>query len=282
MTDLDRLLRTADPAARLTAPAPGAPPLDRPRPARPPRRPTHWLPAVAAAIAVLLVVGVVATGLGRDRSAGPAGTTITSAPAPATSPPVSPSPPPPHVTAPVVATAAADKARAQRVLADLRDAVPAPFAAPGQVRSGPRGALEIAYEVRAFSLPADPVTTVQYQVYQDVTAGDGIGQIWALVVPATPAFSDDPCVQFQRMDQGLYDTCAVTVTPTGARVAVGGWALPGREVTSERFASSRSADGTFVFLMESRGIDPALPALPTRPLTDAQLIAAVTDPAFGR
>lgn len=52
-TDVDRLLRSADPAAHLTAPAP--PPL-REATVVPSR--SHWLPAVGAAAAVAAVVGL--------------------------------------------------------------------------------------------------------------------------------------------------------------------------------------------------------------------------------
>jgi hypothetical protein len=286
MTDLDDLLRAADPAAGLTPPEPGEPPLDRPLSLRPSRRPTRWLPAVAAAAAVLLVVGVVATGLGRDRSAGPAGTVITSAPpsAPATSPPVSPSPSPPQVTAAVTATSAADKARAQRLLADLRAAVRDRYGIPtGSLRAGYQGALTAAYDVQAQAFPAEPVTTTRYQVDQMVTAGREIGQLGAVVIPGVPAWTDDPCALFQRLDFGIYETCGVVTTTTGARVAVGGWAAsPGRAVSAMRFAAYRGPDGTFVLLTESRGTDPAVPALPTMPLTDVQLAALAADPAFGR
>jgi hypothetical protein len=270
MTDLDHLLRAADPAARLTAPAPGVPPLDRPVPARPPRRAVRWVPAVAAAAAVLLVVGAVTTGLGRDRSAGPAGTAITSSPAP------------PQVTAPAAATAAADQARARRVLADLRAAVPRTFAVPtGKVRVDPHGPPEIAWDVQALSFPAEPVTTMRYQVLQDVTAGRGIGQLTATVIPGVPAWTDDPCALFQRMHLGLYDGCDQVVTPTGDRVAVGDWGRSEGPI-GVRFASHRRADGTFVLLTEARGILPGAPALAALPLTDGQLTALVTDPAFGR
>lgn len=287
MTELDDLLRAADPAAGLTPPEPGEPSLDRPPSLRPSRRPARWLPVVAAAAAVLLVVGVVATGLGRDRSAGPAGTVITSAPpsAPATSPPVtSPSPSPPQVTAAVTATSAADKARAQRVLADLRAAVRDRYGIPtGNLRAGYQGALTPAYDVQTLAFPAEPVTTTRYQVDQMVTAGTGIGQVSATVIPGVPAWTDDPCALFQRMDLGIYDSCSVVTTPAGARVAVGGFAAtPGRAVSALRFASYRGPDGTLVFLTESRGTDPAVPALPALPLTDAQLAALATDPAFGR
>jgi hypothetical protein len=75
-TELDRLLRSADPAARLTAPAP--PPFQEEAPVVPLR--SRWLPAVGAAAAVAAVVGlaVVTTGSGRGTSA--AGPDVTGRP----------------------------------------------------------------------------------------------------------------------------------------------------------------------------------------------------------
>lgn len=196
MTDLDNLIRAADPAARLTAPAPPPALLDEPvRASR-----ARWLPAAAAAAAVAAVVGLAAavgtTGSGDGvQAAGPDATTVFR---------TSPVPIPDTLPAPL-------QAAFRALQADL----------PPNFR----------VEVSGNRQPADPAdrTGRQYDIFAIVRAGSRSATVEVRYRTGLPP--GDLC----RISEKLAGagSCHVVTTATGARVAVtratgssiGQWAL---------------------------------------------------------
>jgi hypothetical protein len=299
MTDLDALLRAADPAARLTPPEPGRPPVHRPPVHRPPvdrpvpadRRGTRWLPATAAAAAVVAVVAVVGLGVRDDvpgPAAAPAPATTTPTPpptgrptTPATRPTPTPETPTATPTGAEVAGPGADQDRALRLLSALRAVVPAGYATPdGMVPAGLDGAPIDATYARAARVPGKPVTGLIYDVNQFVTAGRGLGSVGVTVFDGVPA-ADDPCVVFDRLEW-LVGDCTPVRTPAGDRVGLVTWKVGG-DVRGSRYALFRHPDGTAVLVAETNGTnnDKGTP-LPAMPFSDARLALLATDPAFAR
>jgi hypothetical protein len=240
-TELDRLLRSADPAAGLSAPTP-APFREQVVPLRP--RPNRWLPAAAAAAAVVAVVGLAVVTLGsKDGGTQAAGPGPTGAPASTAT------------AAPGGLTDSAKKVQAAVVanlppgyqLSNSAWKVPPPtsprkngreYDATFLVREGPRSApVEIIFQT-------------------DMPPGD----LCALASKFVGA-----------------GTCRLVRTATGARVAV---AEPG---STRQRALYRHPDGTIVLVAEGSGVVKLRGPSLTHPIWSAARLAEVaTDPAFRR
>jgi hypothetical protein len=310
MTDLDSLLRAADPAAGLTPPEPGPPPFGlsvragsdqspvdrltpgprlRPTPRPPAGRGRHWLPVAATATAVVAVIVAAGVGFGARDGGGPSGggaastapdlpTVRSGGPIPTETPSLLPTPPDPTsyptATAPAVATAGPDREAALRVLARLRAAVPARYGKPtGTLPIGQNGAPQPAQAVQAARFPTRPEAGMVWDVSQVVTLGRGVGGVSATVFHDVPDWSSDPCTVFARLD---WYVVGCTAMQTAAGVPVGILTSVGA-----RYAFHRYADGTAVVVSAGVGAgwgdQPQLTALP---LSDLELSRLATDPAF--
>lgn len=251
MTDseLDQLLRASDPVAGLTAPAP--PPFVEPSAG--PRR-NRWLPAVAAAAAVVGVVGLVVATTGPNggtRAAGPDRTATPSATATTgTRPPASPP--------------EGDRARK-----GLQAVIP-----PG-------------YELGLGGLETwSPTETDgylkagEYNAYFSVNDGTAFGEVAVFFRVRMPA--GDPCkITPKLFGPSKGANCRIVRTATGAEVAVTDNPNAPAGQPETEWALNRRPDGTVVLIGQStRRSMSGFPTLSHQVWTTAQLAEATTSPAF--
>jgi hypothetical protein len=279
-TEIDRLVRAADPAAHLTPPQPGPLP-DRIALVPSPRRSRPWLPVAATAAAVVAVVGVAVTTL----SGGGSGTLAggpDAAPSAAGSQPGGATVPQRDHTA----SAGAPYERAHRLLGALQDAVPDGFTLPtgaGELPIGPDGSGLAASSFEAVR-DEDPTAGPRY-VYDAmtvVTAGDAVGtlsvRVWDRVALG------DPCLITVKLS-AYPGTCRVVRTPTGARVGLSDVIADAAvaDARQSQWALYQHPDGTVVVLAQGPGVlNDVTPRLPRPVWTVAELARAATDPAFTR
>lgn len=314
-SDLDRLLRAADPAAGQQAPPVQDGPLalaalragltdgsGRPSPVvragrQPPSR--GWVPVVASVVAVVAVVGLAATVSQSGFGSGglqPGSAGLTTAPAGGGAEPGGGQ----HTAA-----SGPDYERAKRLLAALQDSVPAgytvpdggtghpggtgPTSGPGMTMPtiGPDGSgMPAAY----FQAVRDEGPYEGYQGYEYladsiVSKGPQVGSLAVRVWRGVPDWSPDPCVVLKRIYWNTGPSCQV-LTAGGARVAVvdADTAAPGASGTDrreEQWAGYRRADGTVVLVSQGPGVlNERIPALDEPVFTAPELARLATDESF--
>jgi hypothetical protein len=292
--DLDRLVRAADPAARLTAPLPG--PLPDRTTSVPPRHPRRWLPAAATAAAVVAVVALAVTTLGGsgsgNRTAGPSGGKVL--PAPSLGPTGaaaggSKAPQREHT-----ASAGAEYQRAERLLGTLQGAVPAGFTLPRptdgyavdteQPAIGPDGTTMPATDYQAVRDEAPlGYTGYEYDAWTIVSDGPRIGTIGARVWLGLAAAGDLCAISFKIIPSAT-GTCRLVSTAAREQVAITDLDDPGRDDPREtQLAVYRHPDGTVVLVSQGPGVlNAATPRLAHQVWTVAQLAEVATGAAFAR
>ena len=320
MTDLDSLLRAADPAAGLTPPEPGPAPFGRSvragsdlapvdrltpghrtpgqrrtpgrglRPVRLPAGPgRRWLPVAATATAVVAVIVAAGVGLGVRGGGGPAG-----GGAPATAPdlptagsggPVPTSTPsllptPPDPTSYPTSTGAAVATSGPDREAALRVLARLRAAVPARYGK-PTGTLPVGQN----SAPME----AQYVQAARFPTRPEAGMVWDTYqfITLGPATGSVSATVFHGVADRDGDQCAIfgslnwfVVGCTPVRTAD---EVQVGLLTSVgvRYAFHRYADGTAVVV--SAGVSAGWgdkPQLPAIPVSDAELIRLATDPAF--
>ena len=316
-SDLDLLLRGADPAAGRQAPPVDTGPLalaavraglSRPAPAgtsgpvvRPADPGRRWLPVAASVAAVVAVVGLVAVvaEVGPDLGGGQTGSAgLTTAPGGGGG--AKPG------QGEHTASSGPEYDRAKRLLGTLQDSVPAGFTVPdggaGQPggtdpTSGP-GMTMPTIGPDGSGMPAAYFQAVRdegpYQGYQGyeyladtiVSKGPQVGSLAVRVWVGVPEWSADPCVVVERIywNDG---SCRVVTTAGGERVAVvdADAAAPtpgsGPDRREEQWAGYRRADGPVVLVAQGPGVlNDRIPALDRPVFTAEQLAMLATDERF--
>ncbi len=297
-SDLDRILRAADPAAGRQAPAADAGPLGltagAPRPVG-----RRWLPVAASVAAVVAVVGVAATvaGLAPDSADRQPG--ASPRPVPTTAPPPGAQTEPPqreHTTA-----SGAEYERAKRLLATLQGAVPAgytvpeggtghpgvpgPTSGPGAtmptIGPGGTGMFAAYFQAVRDEGPYDGYRGYLYMANTIVSRGSHIGSLAARVWVGIPDWSPDPCVVLARI-YGKDGSCRVLTTADGERVGVvdsaTGAPTPGSDRRERQWAGYRRTDGTVVLVSQGPGVlNQRIPALERPVFTPLELATLATD-----
>lgn len=287
-TELDRLLRSADPAAHRPAPAPG------PLPHRPvvvpmPRR-SGWLP-IGSAAAVVAVVGVAVAllpswnrgGIQAGAPGSPVPSTAASPSGPSESS-VGTKPQRPHT-----ASAGAEFERARRLLGTLQDAVPDRYTLP----TGPAG--NAATPPVATAGPGSTMPAANFQAVRDegpytgytgyvydadtiVRDGPRTGTVRARVYENIPDVSPCAVAEIAAWNEG---TCSVVTTAAGPVAVVQGTGGDGSDPRETQWAVHRHADGTTVLVSQGgSGLDAADPPLTGPVWTQDRLVALATAPAF--
>lgn len=285
-TDTDRVLRSADPAAHRTAPAPGPlPDLATVVPLRASR--SRWLPAGAAAAVVAVVGAGVAVLPSWDGGGGRAG----ARPSPAVAPPATAESKPPQRAH--TASAGADFQRARTLLGALQGAVPAKYALPtGPPNGGRYGTPQYGPTIGPDGqrMPASNFQAVRDEGYEGytgykydadstVTAGGRTGSVSAQLWVGVPAAG---ACAVARTVLGRPDlTCSETPTPAGPVAFVVRAGKDDPRVS--QWAVSRHADGTVVVVSQGVGVlNGAIPRLTAPVFTKAQLVALAAGARFAR
>jgi hypothetical protein len=310
-TDLDRLVRAADPAAGRPAPPvdtsplalaavragltdqPAAPPVRAGLTSRSPAR--GWLPVAASVAAVVAVVGLAAAvgGAGPDFGLRPGSAELTTVPSGGDSKP-SPGEQKPS-RGEHTASAGPEYDRAKRLLAALQGAVPAgytvpdgglgpgedygPTSGPGSTLPtiGPDGSGMPAAYFQAVRYEGPYEGYQGYEYFADTIASKGsdVGSLGVRVWKRVPAWSQDPCVVLQRIYWNTGVSCRVVGTPGGERVAVVDAEVRGMDRREGQWAGYRRSDGTVVLVTQGPGVLNVRISALDRPVFSAEALAAL-------